>query len=133
MGRLILLDASVAIAALSRDDAHHPAARAAINGAGDADLLICATTRVEVLVGPIRSGEQARRAATAFLAGCITVPVGSVIADDAAALRARHGALCVPDAITIAAGQRLSVDEIWTFDQRWRTVSPLVATPTSND
>lgn len=52
MARLILLDASVAIAALAADDAHHCAASAALAAATDDDLIVAAITRAEILVGP---------------------------------------------------------------------------------
>lgn len=50
MARLIVLDASVAIAALSADDPHHDAAMNALAGASDDDLVLVATTRAEILV-----------------------------------------------------------------------------------
>ena len=46
-----MLDASVAIAALASDDAHHGAASAALASLGDGQLVIAATTRAEMLTG----------------------------------------------------------------------------------
>ena len=56
MAQLIVLDASVAIAALAVDDAHHAVAAAALASANDDELVLAATTRAEILVGPSRAG-----------------------------------------------------------------------------
>jgi predicted nucleic acid-binding protein len=129
VARLIVLDASVAIAALSVDDAHHNAAVEALAGAGDDELLLAATTRAEILVGPARIGERALTAARDFVEGCETVPVSAAIADDAAALKARHRGLSLPDAIALAIGETIDADVLWTFDRRWRDVHRRVAIP----
>jgi len=126
VARLIVLDASVAIAALAADDAHHDAAVKALAGASDDELVLAATTRAEILVGPARAGAKALAAARDFVDGCETVPVGAAIADDAAALKARHRGLSLPDAITLALAAMLDADAAWTFDRRWRKVHPCV-------
>ena len=99
MARLIILDASVAIAALSADDAHHDAAVKALAGASGDELVLAATTRAEILVGPARVGGEVLTAARDFADGCETVPVSAAIADDAAVLKARHRGLSLPDAM----------------------------------
>ena len=119
MARLIVLDASVAIAALAADDAHHGAASAALAAAPDDDLVVAATTRAEILVGPARLGGTALATARAFVDGCATIPVTGSIADDAAALKARHRALSLPDAITLVVAALIDADVVWTFDRRW--------------
>ena len=129
MARLIVLDASVAIAALAADDAHHGAASGALATTTDDELVIAATTRAEILVGPARAGGAALATARDFVDGCATVPVTAAIADDAAALRARHRALSLPDAITWIVGDLIGADAVWTFDQRWSGVDPRVAIP----
>lgn len=129
MARLIVLDASVAIAALSADDAHHDAAVDAFGGASDDELVLAATTRAEILVGPTRVGGRALAAARDFADGCETIPVSASIADDAAALKAQHGGLSLPDAIALVVAEMLDADGVWTFDQRWRDVHPRVAIP----
>ena len=90
MAQLIVLDASVVIAALVADDPHHHAASTALTALTDTDLVIAATTREEILVGPSGTGGAALAAARAFVDGCETVPVTAPIADQAAALKARH-------------------------------------------
>jgi predicted nucleic acid-binding protein len=127
VARLIVLDASVAIAALSTDDAHHDVAVAALAGAGDDELVLAATTRAEILVGPAGAGVSALVSARDFVDGCETVPVSAAIADDAAAMRARHRGLSLPDAIALVVGEMIDADAVWTFDRRWRDVHRRVA------
>jgi predicted nucleic acid-binding protein len=129
VARLIVLDASVAIAALSADDAHHDAAVNALAGAGDDDLVLAATTRAEILVGPARVGGKVLTAARDFADGCETVPVSGASADDAAELKARHRGLSLPDAIALVVAEMIDADAVWTFDRRWREVHRRVATP----
>jgi predicted nucleic acid-binding protein len=129
VARLIVLDASVAIAALSSDDAHHEAAVKALAGAGDDELVLAATTRAEILVGPARTGGEVLTAAQDFANGCETVPVSAVIADDAAALKAHHRGLSLPDAIALVVGEVIDADAVWTFDRRWRDVHQRVVIP----
>jgi predicted nucleic acid-binding protein len=129
VARLIVLDASVAIAALSADDAHHDAAANALVTAGDDDLVLAATTRAEILVGPARIGGKALAAARNFVEGCETIPISAAIADDAATMKARHRALSLPDAIALVIAEMINADAVWTFDRRWRDVHRRVATP----
>lgn len=129
MARLIVLDASVAIAALAADDAHHHAAVAALTAASDDELVLAATTRAEILVGPARATSKALAAACDFVDGCETVPVSAAIADRAAALKARHRGLSLPDAITLVITTMIDADAVWTFDRRWRDVHQRVVIP----
>jgi predicted nucleic acid-binding protein len=129
VARLILLDASFAIAALSADDAHHDAAVTALASATDDELILAATTRAEILVGPARAGGKALAAARDFADGCETVPVSAFIADDAAALKAGHRSLSLPDAIALVVAEMIDADLVWTFDRRWRDVHRRVAIP----
>lgn len=129
MDRLIVLDASVAIAALASDDAHHAAAATGLAGLGDSQLVIAATTRAEILVGPSRAGGAALAAARDFVDGCETVPVTAAIADDAAALRSRHRAVSLPDAIALVVANMIDADAVWTFDRRWSGVDSRVVIP----
>jgi predicted nucleic acid-binding protein len=129
VARLIVLDASFATAALSFEDAHHDAAVAALAGASDDELVLAATTRAEILVGPARAGGPAQAAARDFADGCETVPVSAAIADDAAALKARHRALSLPDAIALVVAEMIDADAVWTFDRRWREVDRRVVIP----
>jgi len=129
VARLIVLDASFAIAALSVEDAHHDAAVAALAGASDDELVLAATTRAEILVGPARAGGKMLTAARDFADGCETVPVSAAIADDAAALKAQHRGLSLPDAIALVIAEMIDADLVWTFDRRWRDIDPRVTIP----
>ncbi|MEJ7797138.1 MAG: type II toxin-antitoxin system VapC family toxin [Solirubrobacteraceae bacterium] len=129
MARLIVLDASVAIAALAADDAHHGAASAALAATTDDELVVAATTRAEILVGPSRFGGTAFATARNFVDGCATVPVTASIADEAAALRARHRALSLPDAIALVVADLIDADAVWTFDRRWSSLDSRVTIP----
>ena len=129
MARLIVLDASVAIAALSADDAHHDAAVDALAGASDDELVLAATTRAEILVGPARVGGKVLTTARDFADGCETVPVSAAIADDAATVKARHRGLSLPDAIALVVAEMIDADAVWTFDRRWRDVHQRVTIP----
>lgn len=129
MARLIVIDASVAIAALAVDDVHHDAAITALAGASDDELVLAATTRAEILVGPARAGGKPLAAARDFVDGCETVPVGLAIADSAAALKARHRGLSLPDAIALAIAEMIDANVVWTFDRRWRDVQQRVVIP----
>jgi predicted nucleic acid-binding protein len=55
--------------------------------------------------------------------------VTAVIADSAAALRAQHEALSLPDAITIVVARTIDADAVWTFDRRWLGVDSRVTIP----
>jgi predicted nucleic acid-binding protein len=129
VARLIVLDASVVIAALAADDAHHNAAVTKLADANEDELVLAATTRAEILVGPARAGSDALVSARDFVDGCETVPVSGVIADGAAALKAQHRALSLPDAIALVVAEMIDADAAWTFDQRWRDVQPRVVIP----
>jgi predicted nucleic acid-binding protein len=122
VAQLIVLDACVAIAALAADDAHHDAAVHALAGASDDELVVAATTRAEILVGPARVGGKALAAARDFIDGCETIPVSAAMADAAAALKAQHWGLSLPDAIALVVGETIDADAVWTFDKRWREV-----------
>lgn len=129
MAQLIVLDASVAIAALSIDDAHHQSAARALGAADDADFVLAATSRAEILVGPSTAGGEALAAAHQFVDGCETVPVTALVADDAARLRARHRSLSLPDAIALVVAGIIEADAVWTYDRRWQGVDARVVQP----
>ena len=129
MARIVVIDASVANAALSADDVHHQAASRALASTTDDEIVIAATTRAEVLIGPSRLGGTELDIARDFIAGCVTVPVTARVADHAALLRAHHRALSLPDAIALTIAEAIEADIVWTFDLRWRTVDSRVSIP----
>ena len=80
-------------------------------------------------MGPARVGGSALAIARNFVDGCATIPVTGSIADDAAALKARHRALSLPDAIALVVADLIHADAVWTFDRRWPSVDSRVASP----
>lgn len=129
MARLIVLDASVVIAALAADDVHHDPAVQALASASDDELVLAATTRAEILVGPAHVGGRALTIAGDFADGCETVPVSAAVAEHAAALKARQRGLSLPDAITLIVAEMIDADAVWTFDRRWVDVHRRVSIP----
>jgi len=125
---LIVVDASVLIAFLGADDALHDAAAAALDESENDDLVMGATTFLELLVGPYRRGERHAETVKEFVRSLPlrVEPVTAGIVDAAARLRARHRALTVPDALTLAVADAVKADVVLTADRRWRTVSPRV-------
>ena len=55
---MIFLDASVVIAHFASHDAHHDAATAFLRECVDETLLVHALTLTEILVGPLRAGQE---------------------------------------------------------------------------
>ena len=103
MGR-VALDADVVIAFLDPSDAQHRRAVEILGAhlaSGD-DVLIAATVYAEVVVRPLQHGTDAT--VDEFLAaiGVHVVDIDRTLARRAAELRARHGALRLPDALSLA-------------------------------
>jgi predicted nucleic acid-binding protein len=116
-----LLDTSIVIAALSRDDALHEAASQAVRAERDRNsLAISALTYAELLVGPIRAGGQALEAVERFAAQVRIIDLSPEIARRAAEERVARG-LKLPDAVIVATGL-LHADLILTADARWKGV-----------
>jgi predicted nucleic acid-binding protein len=121
-----LLDTSIVIGALNRDDALHEIAGQAIRTERDRHALaISALTYAEILVGPLRVGGRAVEVVERFAAQVRIVDLSPAIARLAAELRATRG-LKLPDAVIVATGLRLEADVIVTADARWKGI-PRVA------
>jgi predicted nucleic acid-binding protein len=124
---LTTLDASVLIALLDPDDAHHQAARAALEAHLEDDLHIAAHTLAEALVHPARAGKE-REARQ--LIGTLEIgvdPVDEQVAVAAARLRAKHGsALRMPDALVLAHADLRKAKTVLTADARWNAWSQRV-------
>jgi len=117
-----LLDTSIVIAALNRDDALHEAASQAVRAERDRHALaISALTYTELLVGPLRAGGGAVDVVERFAAQVRIVDLSPPIARLAAELRAARG-LKLPDAVIVATGLRLPADVIVTADARWQGI-----------
>lgn len=118
MGSLIL-DASVLIALLDRADPHHARAVEEVEAAdqsGDS-LLAPASAYSEALVAFARESriDDARGAIVAM--GIEVAPLDAATAEQAAALRARHDRLRLPDAMVLAASQQLG-GRLLSYDRR---------------
>jgi predicted nucleic acid-binding protein len=119
---LALLDTSVVIAALNRDDALHQAASQAVRAERDRHgLAVSALTYAELLVGPLRAGGRAVEVVERFAAQVRIVDLSASIARLAAELRAARG-LKLPDAVIVATGLRLQADVVLTANARWRGI-----------
>jgi PIN domain nuclease of toxin-antitoxin system len=77
-----------------------------------------------VLVGASRLGSDAIRRTEAFVDSVVDTvhPIDRDVAKIAAALRARHKSLRLPDALVLAVGRVTHASAILTADSRWRGV-----------
>lgn len=102
---VVVFDSDVLIGFLNRDDAHHEAAvdRVRASMAPGGRRMLCAVNYVEIMVGPIKAGREARDLAQQMLVqfSIETVAVDLEFANRAAAVRARTG-LKLPDAFALA-------------------------------
>jgi uncharacterized protein len=115
----LILDASVLIGLLDTAGTHHDRA---IDDVEEADrdgrqLLLPASAYSETLVAFARARrlEEARQAIASM--GITVVPLTETIAERAAALRARHTRLRLPDAIVLATAQELG-GSLLSYDRR---------------
>lgn len=126
---LIHLDAGVVIGFLDADDAHHRSAAQALAASlqsGDR-LAMAASAFAECLVGPSRRGERAVATVTDLFER-LPIDIANLDADiarRAAALRAKHDSLRLPDALVLAAASESSADQLITTDRRWPTARKL--------
>jgi|CXWL01.1.fsa_nt_gi predicted nucleic acid-binding protein len=126
---VIHLDAGVVIGLLDAGDAHHQSSAQALAAAlqsGDR-LAMAASAFAECLVGPSRRGEPAVATVCSMFE---RLPINVVdldvdIARRAAALRARHASLRLPDALVLATAAERSSDRLITTDRRWPTARKL--------
>jgi predicted nucleic acid-binding protein len=85
------------------------------------ELVLPASVYSEVLVGPYRLGPAAVAKAEQAVAelGMRVEPLTAAMARRAAALRARHPALRLPDALVLATGELLDATAIVTANRAW--------------
>jgi predicted nucleic acid-binding protein len=121
---IVVVDASVVIALLDGGDAHHSAAVAALAGTGRERLILPASAYAEILVDPWRRGADAVAVIQRFVTdlGIHIEPLTPDIAERAARLRARHGALRLPDALVLATADALDAIAL-TCDRAWLRAS----------
>lgn len=120
---LTVLDAGVLIGFLDGNDAHHAASHAALGEALQRNdrLVLPASALAELLVGPSQTGAAAVTVVRDVIERVpIQVePLDAEIAVAAAALRARHRSLKLPDALVIATAGHLDADHLITTDRGW--------------
>jgi predicted nucleic acid-binding protein len=124
---LAVVDASVLIAAIDDEDAHHERAIAELEAALDQQTLrVPAVAFSEALVAPYRTSQSRGRAVEGGLRRLGRIePVTRDIASRAAQLRSTRR-IKLPDALILATAVEVRADEILTFDERWRSVDPRV-------
>lgn len=118
----IVVDASVVIAFLDPRDAHHGVAVHAIREArASGPIVLPATAFAEILVGANRLGSAAVKATEDKIDRAIDVirDVDREVARTAAALRAGHRTLRLPDALVIAVGAVIDAEATLTADRKW--------------
>jgi predicted nucleic acid-binding protein len=115
----LILDASVLIGLLDSSDAHHGRAVNDVERADQAGrpLIAPASAYGEALVAFARADRthEARDAIAAM--GIAIAPLTETVAERAAAVRARHKHLRLPDAIVLACAEALE-GELLSYDDR---------------
>jgi len=106
----LILDASVLIGLLDRADAHHARAVDDVERADRAGraVTVPASAYAEALVAfaRVNRAQEAREAVAAM--GIAVAPLTASMAERAAAARARHSQLRLPDAMVLACAEELS-------------------------
>ena len=124
MGRRpAVVDASVLIAFLASDDAHHEAATRAMQALLDPPI-VPVVAYAEVMVGASASA-RSRRRTEAFFDTLQIEPLSRAIARRGAELRSRTGA-SLADALVVATAQEIDAVSIITADARWTRLDPRV-------
>lgn len=115
----VVLDADVLIAFLDASDAQHETAIDALRPrlAGGQRILIAASVYAGILVRPLQRGRDDAVDAFIDAIGATVVPIDRVIARHAAQLRGAHGALRLPDAMSLATALVAGADFV-TLDRR---------------
>ena len=113
---MIVLDASVLIAHLNRDDAHHGAATARLNDVAEHEFVVSSITLAEALVAPARVGRTSDARASLQAIGIEEMPLPPTAAERLAILRAETG-LQLPDCCVLLAAEDAN-GPIVTFDER---------------
>jgi predicted nucleic acid-binding protein len=120
----LALDTDVLIAFLDAADAQHQAAVDLLRprlAAGDR-ILLSASVYAEVMVRPLQRGSQATVDEFLDAINASIVPIDRTLARRAAALRADHGSLRLPDALSLAAALA-NAAELLTLDRRLAQVA----------
>jgi predicted nucleic acid-binding protein len=120
----VALDADIVIAFLDPGDDHHTTAVAELRprlAVGD-ELLAAATVYAECLVRPLQRGTDATVDEFFDAAGISIVPIDRAVARRAAALRAEHQSLRLPDAMSLATAI-VTDSALLTLDKKLRQIA----------
>lgn len=122
---MTVLDASVVIAFLDADDAHHSEALGALGRLRGQEVVLPASAYAETLVDPWRAGPDSVAIVKRFLAelGIRIEPLTAEVAERAARLRSAHRSLRLPDALVLATADVLDGIAL-TADRSWPRLSP---------
>ncbi len=123
MARLAL-DADVVIAFLDPGDDQHATAVEELRprlAAGD-ELLVAASVYAEAIVRPLQMGTDATVDQFIDAAGIEIVPIDRAVARRAAALRAEHESLRLPDAMSLATAL-VTGSALVTLDKNLRQIA----------
>lgn len=117
----VVVDASVLIALLDRNDAKHSVAVATIGRIRAEGLRLPASAYAETLVRPYRRGGGAVAEVDQAIddLSIDVVAITRDIARRAAKIRSRHPSMTLPDALVLATGEELGA-RVVTADAAWR-------------
>jgi predicted nucleic acid-binding protein len=120
----LILDASVLIGLLDTSDPHHTTAVDDVEAAdrGGHSLQAPASAYSETLVAFARADRVPEARASVEGMGITVTPLTAPIAERAAALRAAHPRLRLPDALVLATARELGAD-LLTYDDQLARVA----------
>jgi predicted nucleic acid-binding protein len=120
----VALDADIVIAFLDPGDDQHAAAVAELRPrlAAGGELLVAATVYAETIIRPLQQGTDATVDQFLDSASIAVIPIDRAIARRAAALRAEHESLRLPDAMSLATAI-MTDSTLLTLDKKLRKIA----------
>lgn len=123
----IYLDSCIVIYLVERHPVYEPMLRERLEGLEEARLAVSPLVRLEVLVRPLRDGdEDVAQLYRLFLTEQLMLDMPEEIYDAALALRVNYR-LKTPDALHLATAQHHGCSQFWTNDDRLGKVAGGVA------
>lgn len=126
---LTVVDAGVLIGFLDGNDPHHQDAVEALEAIverGDR-IIVPSSALAELLVGPSRQGDGAVSSVLQLVERLPieVAPLNKDVAIEAAALRAKHRSIKLPDVLVLATASALGAVALVTTDRGWPTARRL--------